>query len=857
MPSMKRCLFMKSLMFFFFLVVSILLGMAPIYAQDISAVVMSRGTSYSSQAFYAGPSFPERWIEQRQERGYAVSHISGSSSGWVVVASIGVPLHSLQIIESDSSFTELSKVFADWSKSGISVSGLVYSKGLWVAIGSSMIGYEQQAYLASPVFPEQEIIAKSREGFAITDLVYGDSKWVVMMTKGSPYINQEYIVRPEFPHNEVRDAEKQGASVTSIAHGNDLWGVVVTKNVGYGDQMIQVSEAFPENFIKEGWGKSYHITGIVMGNKFPQTPAHDNDRIQIMLSQQADLSSGIWFDDFINLSAPTEDAFVAVQRMAGYYIRQGSLKAAADTYRKYKPLFPDMAGRFDKIIALLEVQEPPQQIRNLGNGINTRSGEFQPLPTADGGQLYFTGMNRPGGVRGEDIFVSELEGNAWGRATGVQGKINTNDHEFGTAVSADGNRFMLFANRRQGPGRGDLFYSDLTREGWGELVPFKAPVNSPFWDCDGYLTSDGNAIIFASDRPGGTGWYRRKDLSSHGEGWGNSDLWVSLRTADGWSEPINLGTNVNTPFAERSPFLHPDGKTLYFSSSGHAGFGDLDIYKVTRLDENSWTKWSEPVNLGKQVNSVGADWGYKVSTAGDVAYYAANKLSGGFGGSDLYAISIPEELRPEPVATIRGIVTDPDGNPLVADIKWENLADGQNIGQLKTDPVKGNYFITVPLGKNYGYYAEKEGYYPVSNNVDLTNEKGFVNITENIVLVPVKKIAEEGVAVRINNIFFDVDEAELHLESRAELDRLAQLIKLYPNAKVEISGHTDSKASSEYNQRLSERRAQAVVDYLISVGGNRKLLVAKGYGETKPVAGNDTEEGRAMNRRVEFRFLKK
>ena len=331
----------------------------------------------------------------------------------------------------------------------------------------------------------------------------------------------------------------------------------------------------------------------------------------------------------------------------------------------------------------------------------------------------------------------------------------------------------------------------------------------------------------------------------------------TLKTETGWSEPINLGDQINTPFAERSPFLHPDGKTLYFCSSGHPGLGKLDIFVSTRLREDSWTEWSEPVNLGKGVNGVGSDWGYRVNTSGTDAYFAAENLPGNRGGSDIYVHELPRAMRPEAVATIRGIVTDTDGNPLQVTIKWEDLSTGAEVGRLASDVETGKYFITLPLGKNYGYFAEKDGYYPVAKSVDLRNETEGVDIEVNIQLTPIEKIAEEGMAVRLNNIFFDVNKSNLKEESKTELDRFASMLERVPDGVIEISGHTDSVASERYNRELSQRRAESVVEYLISIGIDPSRLIARGYGEEQPVADNGLEEGRALNRRVEFRFLRK
>jgi outer membrane protein OmpA-like peptidoglycan-associated protein len=305
--------------------------------------------------------------------------------------------------------------------------------------------------------------------------------------------------------------------------------------------------------------------------------------------------------------------------------------------------------------------------------------------------------------------------------------------------------------------------------------------------------------------------------------------------------------------------LHPDGKTLYFSSAGHNSLGGLDVYKSTRLNSDSWTEWSTPVNLGKEINTPGNDVGYKITTKGDRAYFSEDDRPGGYGGYDLYSLVLPKIVRPDRVATIRGKVVDSAGNPLEVTIRWENLETHKSAGQLRTDPKTGEYFIALPVGHTYGYYAEREGYFPVSRSIDLRNVKDADSIDlsqEDLSLVSLEEMKKRDLSIRINNVFFEYDKSDLEPESFPELDRLAKLLKSSPNFKIEIDGYTDSDGGDAYNQDLSERRAQAIVDYLVKVGCNSDKLIAHGFGKTKPLASNETEEGRALNRRVEFKVAK-
>lgn len=559
------------------------------------------------------------------------------------------------------------------------------------------------------------------------------------------------------------------------------------------------------------------------------------------------------YDNYIKLNAPGEDAFVAVQRVAAQYVQERQWEKAADVFRMYSPLFKKMEKRFDKIISMLEAKEEKVILRGLGLGINSESNEYAPTPSADGMLMYFTGYERSDGFGGEDIFVSNLLNNAWQKAENSGSKLNSKTNEAIVSISADGNRIILFGNYKGTLGRGDNFYTDKTPAGWSDIRHFPEPVNSKYFDASAMITSDGNALLFVSDRPGGIGDTHFKGELYHGDTWGNTDIYVCIKKGSGWSEPVNLGAKINTPFAEYSPFLHPDGRTLYFSSSGNYGLGNFDVFKSVRLNDFSWTEWSEPVNLGKEINTAGDDWGYKISTSGDVAYFSG--FNGDNNSDDIYSITLPKEVRPERVATIRGKVTDDKGNILETDIMWEDLSSGKNVGQLKSNPQDGTYFIALPLGKNYGYFAEKKGYYPVSKNIDLLGTSESKNITENIVLVSIQDIKEKEISVRINNIFFDYDKYEIKPESFPELDRLVKILK-DTDSKVEIAGHTDSRGKDQYNFELSKNRAQAVVNYLVSFGCSSVNLTATGYGETKPISNEETEEGYAQNRRVEFKFIK-
>ena len=403
------------------------------------------------------------------------------------------------------------------------------------------------------------------------------------------------------------------------------------------------------------------------------------------------------------------------------------------------------------------------------------------------------------------------------------------------------------------------FYVEKTVRGWSEVNHYKSPINGFYFDADAMKTADGKAIIFTSDRPGCIGQYHEKGKFYYGHTWGNIDIYISVKTDSGWSDAINLGETINTPYCEYTPFLHPDGKTLYFSSDGHYGLGNLDVFKATRLNDSSWTEWSEPVNLGKEINSPNSDWGYKIATSGELAFFSIYDKPDGFGMSDIYSIELPKKAKPNLVITIAGKITDPDGNPLEAEIKWNDLTLMKEAGEAKSDPQTGEYFIVLPAGHEYSYNAEKEGYFGKSEHVDLTNKEGFERYSLDIILYPIIDLVtteKNSPTVEII-VFFDLDKWGLQEKSTPDLNRLVKLLGKHQELKIEIQGHTDNIGTKEYNKILSQKRARSILNYLVGAGIKKERLISKGFGETHPVKTNETEEGREKNRRVEIKFLEK
>lgn len=575
--------------------------------------------------------------------------------------------------------------------------------------------------------------------------------------------------------------------------------------------------------------------------------------------------------------APSDEAYVALIRMIEPQLKAKDWEGAINTLNGYKDYFPNKTEDINSIIEILQRPSETLEELNIGSGVNSLVPEIAPIQTADEKTLYFTSTKRDGfDNETDDIFYSKKTNGIWSPAQKLDAPFNTpNTQESPQGITTDGNTMILFGNYKEKPGGGDLYYAEKTPYGWSDAIQFPEGINTEYFDCDGKLTNDGKALIFISDRPGGVGEHTRFNTLKNGSLYGNTDIYIAFKTDSGWSKPVNLGSIINTPGSERKPFLHPDGKTLYFSSDGQPGLGRQDLFMSKRLDPNDWTKWSKPINLGKEVNTPNNESGAIVSTEGALAYFASADRRLNFGKSDIYTMDIPDKLRPEPVTTISGKVTNVDGFPLEAEIVWEDLETGKELGRLKSDPKTGEYFIVIPHGINYGLFANKEDYFPLSKNFDTRNITKSQKINEGIILTSILSLLGDDLElggasdllydafslknkkkIDINNLFFEYNKSNILKESFPELERVAFLLKNYPIELVEIAGHTDSIGSVDYNMKLSEKRSESVKVYLISKGIDPNKVVIKGYGPTEPVADNSSEEGRAKNRRVELIILK-
>ncbi len=475
---------------------------------------------------------------------------------------------------------------------------------------------------------------------------------------------------------------------------------------------------------------------------------------------------------------------------------------------------------------------------NLGEGVNSKDAEYSPALTADGQTLVFTRrsarshMAPTPGQEVENFFVSHFDGSRWSKARDVGPPINTSGNEGAQCLSADGRElFFTACNRSDGLGSCDIYYAQRTGTHWSTPVNLGPDVNTRYWESQPTISSDGRSLYFSSARPG-----------SYGE----MDLWVATRDENGqWQDVANLGPVINTSGREMSPFIHPDNQTLYFASDGHAGMGGVDLF-LSRRDEQG--QWSKPENMGYPLNTHADEFSLVVGASGEMAYFATDK-PGGFGNMDIYEFELYKEARPQPVTYMKGKVFDKDtGKALDASFELIDLAAGHNLHRAYSDPLLGDFLVVVPVNVNMALNVSSPGYLFFSEHFSIHDAR---DIHDPYLIDIGLQALRSGESVVLKNVFFDTGSYELKPESHVELGKLLAFLETHTNISVEISGHTDNVGTFEYNRNLSENRARSVVEFLVASGIDPHRISHQGYADTKPVDTNDTEEGRANNRRTE------
>lgn len=491
---------------------------------------------------------------------------------------------------------------------------------------------------------------------------------------------------------------------------------------------------------------------------------------------------------------------------------------------------------------------------NMGAEVNTEYDEYFPSITADDQLFLFTrrlpvagGSQQNMSAWQEDFFVTTKQNNKWNPSRSVGQGINTETNEGAPCLSQDGQYlfFVVCADmygyglERKGYGSCDIFVSRKAGDKWLKANNVGTPVNSKNWESQPSFSSDGKTLYFI------------RGITDE-EGLRNGDIWMAQIQADGkWGAATKLSNKINTAKSEESVFIHPDNQTLYFSSNGRVGMGGMDIYMSKRQPDG---EWGEPVNLGYPINTYNDENSLLVDSKGALAYFASNR-EGGMGGLDIYHFELNKEFKPEQVTYFKGKVYDAKTKkPLQAAFELVDLETGKIAIESQSNQTSGEFLVCLSGNKNYALNVSRSGYLFYSENFSLKESKDASKpFFADVPLQPI----DTGISMQLKNVFFETNKFDLKKESKIELDKLIAFLNTNATLKIELSGHTDNVGDKKANLTLSQNRAKAVFDYLVKGGIVAERLTHKGYGDTKPIAPNDTPENKQKNRRTEFKITAK
>ena len=623
-------------------------------------------------------------------------------------------------------------------------------------------------------------------------------------------------------------------------------------------------------------------------------PTHADAKYKIglcYLKTDYKLKSLSYFES-ANKMAPSK--FDDIQYLLGYgYQLNLELDKALKEYNGYREflitqkeskektrLYEELSKRISECKVGKELMAKPVnvEIANMGASINSRYVDYTPVISADEDMIMFTSRRKTttGGTYDEDneeyredIYRSTKENDTWQTATNIGPPINTTENDATNNLSPDGQKLLIFIDSK---GEGNIWESKLNGEEWSKPEKLPAPINTKFHETSAAYSYDGNTLYFVSYRDGGIG---------------GSDIYYVTKDKNGaWSkEAKNIGAPINTAFDEESIYMMPDGRTMYFSSKGHKTMGGFDIFKSV-MDTTG--KWSEPENIGYPINTSDDDETFVMAASGKHAYYTSVKKDG-LGTRDIYVINFVDAIKNSVTSTqadkntmvelmkiakdsslviaktvdantsnltiIKGVIADAVTNkPIGATITLtDNSKGGEEIANFQSNSKTGKYLVALPSGKNYGIDVKADGYLFHSENFEIPSAGGYVEMSKAI---PMKDYSVGNIII-MKNVFYDSDKSTLRKESQTELNLLVKLLNDMPTMTIEISSHTDNKGGEKYNLELSEKRSESVVAYLISKGIEGKRLSSKGYGFSKPIGSNESELGRQLNRRTEFKILSK
>ncbi|WP_394355935.1 OmpA family protein [Spirosoma profusum] len=552
------------------------------------------------------------------------------------------------------------------------------------------------------------------------------------------------------------------------------------------------------------------------------------------------------YRDAIQLQPDSPASAPAYQSLSTILLRLGRYGEALPYLEKYQTLFAPQSAQVKRINRQLanarfgqEAMQHPQNVdpKPISSVLQTTPSQYFPVLTADEQTLVFTALKPEGD---EDLMAATFNGEVWSPPVSLSPGINTPENEGTASLSADGRTIVFTACQgRKGFGSCDLYVSHKTGNDWSSPENLGPIVNTRYYESQPALSADGRRLYFISDRPGGKG---------------QRDIWQSDIGSDGtWAEPVNLGEPVNTAFNEASPFIHANGQSLFFASEGHIGMGGYDLF----VADNGASGWSMPTNLGYPINTSEDQASLFVAANGTRAYYSFEEQKDGISQkSRLYTFDLPETLREriKSVSYLKGVVEDAKTKkPLSATVELIDLKTNQVVSRVQADAQTGQYTAVLPSGGEYALYVSVPGYLFKSLSFDFTQKTKGDGLSLSVPLEPAA--AGSSANETLNNLFFESGRYDLAEKSRTELDRLAAFLQANPTLNVEISGHTDDKGDATANQTLSQKRAQSIAAYLTKAGIPATRIKAIGYGKSKPVAPNTTDENRRLNRRIEWRVI--
>jgi outer membrane protein OmpA-like peptidoglycan-associated protein/tetratricopeptide (TPR) repeat protein len=625
-------------------------------------------------------------------------------------------------------------------------------------------------------------------------------------------------------------------------------------------------------------------TAFTIGNCYMNTQNEKPRAIPYFEAAKEKLTVEYIVGDFKEKGAPLE----VIRFLGQAYHVNYEFEKALEEYKTYRSILNKKNSEYWEAVthdirmsrnATDFISKPVNVLIESAGILNTNYSEYRPKVNAEETFLYFTTRRKGGsellddeGRYFEDIYYSVKENGEWTEPVRMSDSVNTDSHDACLYVSPDGQMMYVYQFEGGADAGGSIYESKLIGSEWTKPEKLIADINSRYWETDASLNTSGNIIFFTSDRPGGTG----ED---------NRDIWMMKKLPTGaWAKIQPLPTTINTPYDEESPYLHPDGKTLYFSSKGHNSMGGYDVFKTELLDDGSW---SEVTNLGYPVNTTGDDVFYFPSVDGKRAYFSSFR-DGGKGEQDIYILTY-EKADSRGLSIYKGVSKDEEGN-VIKDlvIKIVDVNTGEKLGEYRPNKETGKFLFVLEAGKAH------EIKYEANNNI-VTE---VVHGEEDGVIIVVKEVTEEdgvlvirnfgkdtipdvaivvdtvmtqtevnttlnsGDMLAINSIMFVYGQVKLLEESQPELDKIVNYMKEYKDAKLVINGHTDSKGKAAYNRRLSAARAHKIRSYLRNEGIKNSRMETHGYGESEPIAdnqnadGSDNPSGRQKNRRVEFTVKK-